>query len=768
MGGGNSFTGTTSGMTIYYSGGTYAGVDNQVVALLKSRANYGGDEVLNFKLSGGSTSLYFNTSISGATVNVYDEFDLNWMASGFVSGSSRVTFDKAKSNYIGNVLGRTATDGKTAIYAEEIYDNIIRNLSINNKVKGIKLSLVDYTDKFNNYKEKYQPSVTPWVVSQIRGSNITKLFRFWTKGDGNYTSNLLKISISNIRLSNSLNTGYTTNFPDKFDDYKFDLTIRPIDNPDTNISSFPNEVFTKCSMNPESVGYIGRVIGTRNGDYPSKSNYVTIELNEEDENTLLTFPAGFLGYPIREYDNPTSGVAVSPYNIYKTIYNPNDLIASNFLGLGDAFGYDKDMFKYKGVPNNQASTQWTGLTKGFHMDINATGATVDGSAKPFNYEFEVGNARFDDEQTVGNSQYKLLPYRKFTLMPYGGFDGWDVYRKGKTNSNNYAVNKTLGILGERSGNFKKIVLSDNNVGLTSDYYAFLEGIWTFKNTETTNINLFATPGIDTINHNDLVEASIELIENVRADSLYVVATPDADSDDEMLNPEDVITFLDSTYDTTYAATYWPWVKISDINGEIWIPPTASVLSNMALNDKNGNIWDTTAGVSRGDINVMDIRKDYNKEYLTVANVNYLYNNRVNPLLKVQLYQKVITYSGFKIWGNKTLSNTDYLTNRVNVRRLMLEVRSLIINTLKYYLFEPNDSIIKREIEKAINPLLQSVKNTDGISQFRLEFTDTPESIDRGELSGKIYLKPVKALEYIVFAFAASPTESGFGLAFNPE
>ena len=765
------YSGTTSGITVYHSGATYSGVDDQVVALLKSRATYGADEILNFKLSGGSTSINFNTSVSGATTNVYDDFELNWMATGAISGSSVVSFDNTKTNYIGKVLGKKANNGTTAIYAEEIYDNIIRNLNNNNKIKGIKLSLVDYTDKFSNYKEKYQPSVTPWVVSQIKGSNINKLFRFWTKGDGGYTANLLKVTISNIRLANSQNVDYDINNPDKYDDYKFDVSIRPIDNPDTNFMTFTDEVFTKCSMNPKSVNYIGKLIGTRNGDYPSKSNYVTVELNEDDENTVLSFPAGFLGYPIRDYNNPISGTALSPYNLYKTVYNTNDIISNNFLGLGDSLGFDKDMFIYKGIPNSTTINEWTGLTKGFHMDINATGATIDGVDNSYaNYEFEVGNAILDDEQNVFNTQYELLSYRKFTLMPYGGFDGWDVYRRGKTNSNYYSLNGNLGILGELSGNFKKITLTDNTVGLTSDYYAFLEGIWTFKNTDAININLFATPGLDIINHNNLIEAGIELVENLRADSLYVITTPDVDASDVMLDTQDVVNYFDSTYDTTYATTYWPWVKIGDDNGGIWLPPTASVLSNMAKNDNasGGNIWDAVAGVNRGDIDVLDIRMNENNEYLSTVDINNLYNNRINPLIKVQLYQEVVTYSGFKIWGNKTLSTTDYLTNRVNVRRLMLEVRDLIINTCKNYLFEPNDAIVKRELTKVINPLLASIKDGKGISEFKLVFTDTPESIDKGELSGKIFLKPIKSLEYIVFAFSMIPSEDGFGFAFNQE
>lgn len=773
------YYGSTSGVTVYYSANTYTEVNDQVVALLRSRANYVGDEVLEFKLNGGSSALSFDTSVSGSSKNVYGDFKLDWSTFSGVTGSTTLSLDSSKSNFILNILGRTNFDRSQPLYVEALYSNIIKNLVNNNKVRGLNLSLVEYGTKFKNNKEKYQPSVTPWVVSQIKGSNISKLFRFWSKGDGDYTSNLFKVTISNIRPSDSANLNYDVNNPDAYDDYKFDVTIRAIDNLDTNAQPLPNEVFTKCSMNPKSVDYIGKKIGTKNGDYPSSSNYVLVEVNKDDENIALTFPAGFLGYPIRDYTDTQSGTAVAPYLTYKTKYETIDNVPKTYLGLSDTFGYDVDMFKYIGLPDSTTTFRWSGLTNGYHMDINATGATVDdvkvtvdGVNYYYNdYKFDVGVVPFDDAQNIVNTAYDNIDSRKFTLLPYGGFDGWDIYRLGRTNLDNYKIDGDLGILGEQSGNFKKITLTDNNAGLTSDYYAFLEGIWTFKNTDFININLFATPSIDTINHNTLVEKAMDMIEFDRADSLYIVGTPDIDAAGNLLDTQDVVSYLES-YNTTYAATYWPWVRFVDgqFNSTIWLPPTVSVLTNIAKNDNTSGIesWYATAGVSRGDINVLDIRKNENNEYLSKIDIDYLYNNRINPLIKIDLYQNPVIYTGFKIWGNKTLANNDYLTNRVNVRRLMLEIRDRVIRVCRRYLFEPNDSIIKTQILNEITPLLKQIQDNNGITEFKVDLTTSGEMIDKGYLTGKIYLKPVKALEYIVFAFTSQATQDGFDVAFNQE
>ncbi len=761
----NIYVGSTSGVTIYYSASTYDSVNNQIVALLKSRATYDGDENISFLLSGGTTSLSFDTTVSGATTDVYGDFRLQWTNCYGRSSSVLLSLDSTSPNYIGAILDKNNTSSVYPIYVDEIYDNNIRNFDGSQQVKGINLSLVNYSNKFNNYKEKFKPSVTPWVVSQLRGSNMTKLFRFWSKGDGEYTSNLFKVTISNIRLTNSINTSYNLDKPDLFDDYKFDVTIRPINNPDTSFQSFPDEVYQKCSMNPKSATYIGKMIGTKNGDYPSRSNNVFVEVNEDEKCNLENFPAGFLGYPHIHYTDTTTGVAKTPQVFYKLKYEPTDNVSVNYLGLSDAFGYDKSLFKYNGKPNSTTIAEWTGITKGFHMDINASGATVDDlNYALYNYEFEVGDSIFIDEQLAVGTSYATLDSRKFTLMAYGGFDGWDIHRKGRTNSNNYKINSRNGILGELKNNFDKITLTNKSTGISSDYYAFLEGIRTFKNSDFIDINLFATPGLDVINHNDLIEEAIDLIEFERSDSLYIINTPDVNSDETRLDVRDIVDFTDGILNTSYAATYWPWVKLSQSG--IWLPPTGSVIASIARNDKspNGQLWFAQAGVTRGSLNIFDIRRDDSNNLISKPDVDYLYNNRINPLI----YTNLLGYEGYKIWGNKTLLIDDKLTNRINVRRLLIEARYIIRKACKKYLFEQNDLKTQRLLEDAINPLLNNIKDGRGLSQFKLQFDRDPNKIDSGQLDGKIFIKPVTAIEYMVFTFSIIPRDEDLTLIFNQD
>ena len=159
------------------------------------------------------------------------------------------------------------------------------------------------------------------------------------------------------------------------------------------------------------------------------------------------------------------------------------------------------------------------------------------------------------------------------------------------------------------------------------------------------------------------------------------------------------------------------------------------------------MWFAAAGVTRGAINVYDIRRNEIGDLLTKPEVDYLYNNRINPLIYVNLQG----YNGYKIWGNKTLLIDNKLTNRIHVRRLLLEARYII-----------------RQLENAINPLLANIKDGRGISQFKLQFDRDPDKIDRGQLDGKIFLKPVNTIEYMVFTFSIIPRDEDLAIIFNQE
>jgi hypothetical protein len=737
----NGTTGVTSGDTIVYSGAGYSNVENKVVALLRSRGRYNGSEQLVFEVS-ANTQVDFATTPLNAETDPYGDFAIEGTSN--ISGIFRydLSFDKTKKNYITRVLGRNAQDGKTALFVEEIFENMFSDYVTNDEVLGINITdLVNYNRAFDDYKKEFQPAVTPWVVSELRGSNLLRLFRLWTISDGDSANKQFKISIRNIQ-------------PDV---KEFDLIVRSYYDTDAR----PNilEAYSRCSMNPASNNYIAKRIGTLDGEFPSMSSYILVDM-ETGSDTSDAFPAGFIGYPLRDYTENNNTTVQAPTIEYKKTYGSFENKRKYYLGLTDTKGIDQDFFDYKGVPDSTTIDMWTGMTNGFHMDVNASAATIDnvfitvnttgGTYSPI-YTFDTGCCVFQNDFQLQGTSYEKLYSRKFTFVPYGGFDGWDPYRTRRTNTDPYLINGTKGSVGLINGTFANRTLSNGDPGITSDYYAYLEAIWTFKNPEATNINVFSTPGVDTFNNTNLVEEAIEMVEQDRADSLYIVTTPDTDAGGEVLLPEDVADQLYGQYDSNYTCTYWPWIQINDAenNVYIYVPPTRDVVRNIALTDNIAFPWFAVAGVQRGDVDAIKARVK-----LTLGERDTLYENRINPIA-------TFASEGIKIWGNKTLQVKESALDRINVRRLLLQARKLISAVAIRLLFEQNDDIVRNQFLSLVNPILDNIRSERGLTDFRVVLDSSPESIDRNELLGRIFLKPTRALEFICVEFNIVPTGASF-------
>jgi hypothetical protein len=737
----NPITGITSGVTTYYSGASFSDVENKLVALLRSRGRINNStQKPAFEVT-GTTGVIFDPSVTGATTEPLGDFSLsgNSTLQGLFEYS--LSMDNTKKNYLPKVLGRTAQDGSTALFVEEMFDHMFTQYNTDGKIRGIKQTLINYGSEFSDYLNQYQPAVTPYVVSELRGNKVLRLFRFHTISDGNAANEQFKISIRNI----------------KPDEKEFDVVVRAFY--DTDARPTILETFSRCTMDPTSNNYVARRIGTLDGTYESKSTYVLVELDDTND-TSEAFPAGFIGFPVRDYTENSNTSVSTPTIAYKKTYGTFENKRNYFLGLSETVGIDADFFDYKGVPLTNSIDQWTGLTKGFHMDVNATGATIDNVEIVINssgdtyspvFLFDTGCCEFRNDADLVGTDYEKIYSRKFTFVPYGGFDGWDVYRTRRSNTDNFLINKQYGINGLTSGAFQNKTLSNGDLGINSDYYAYLEAIWTFKNPEAVNINVFATPGIDNFDNTNLIEETIEMVEQDRADSLYIMTTPDTDAAGDVLTVGDVVDSLDGMYDSNYSCTYWPWIQINDSENNvlIYVPPTRDVIRNIAYTDNISYPWFAVAGIQRGDVDCIKPR-----EKLTLAQRDVLYENRINPIA-------YFTTDGTKIWGNKTLQVKDSALNRINVRRLLLQARKLISAVSIRLLFEQNDAVVRNQFLSLVNPILDNIRSSRGLTDFRVVLSNDPEEIDRNTMSGKIYLKPTRSLEFIEIEFNIMNTGASF-------
>ena len=236
------------------------------------------------------------------------------------------------------------------------------------------------------------------------------------------------------------------------------------------------------------------------------------------------------------------------------------------------------------------------------------------------------------------------------------------------------------------------------------------------------------------------------MENYRADSLYIISSPNFQTAEEVIDALDGVAL-----DTNYSATYWPWIQVRDQDNatQLYIPPTGEVVRNIALTDNVSFPWFAVAGYSRGLVKSIKAVKK-----LTLDERDDLYKARINPIA-------TFSDTGTIIWGNKTLQVRESALDRINVRRLLLRARKLISAVAIRLLFEQNDEQVRNEFLRLVNPILESIKRERGLYEFRVTVSNDPEDIDSNTLRGKIYVKPTRSLEFIDVEFIITPTGASF-------
>ena len=793
----STFTGTITGYSYTFTGTAYTEYNNMVIATLRSRGislyvndSDSVDHGPVYEVSGlTDLNLVCTNQYSGITSSPYATFLLSGITKDDTVFSLETSLLASSAKYITKVLG-VDNFGKSRfqvpIFVEEVYQSSLDYAYNQGYIRGLACDLIALPEARSESSssiawnlEKYQSPETPYLVSELRGNKVYNLFKFISISDGDSANTEIKVLIANLSFNNM----------------SFDVFVRNFY--DTDANPVVIEKFTNCVMDPGSNNFVAKKIGSSNGEFALISRYIMVEM--ADNYPIDSLPCGFYGYTQREYDDYNS--YPSPYIKYKTaynypgevIYNPpfgstaggsnavqsgGDIVRRTYLGFSTQYGVDESFLTYKGKQNppiNWAtatdSIKWNVLSKGFHMDSGATVVTIANvSMSSGQTAFECGTAEFRADPTTQDNPYYFIYSRKYTVCFAGGFDGWDIYREYRTNQDRFQLGSSGYLAGAApsskyptatgQGLFKRIVVQNNTQDFANtDYYAYLLGILTFANPEATNINVFASASIDYVNNSNLVEEAIDMIQYSRADSIYICTTPDyqmytpdSTSTLDIIYSQEAVDNLDNTgIDSNYTATYYPWILTRDTvnNTQIYLPPTGEVCRNLALTDNISYPWFASAGYTRGLVNSIKARQK-----LTQTDRDTLYQGRINP---------IATFSdvGTVIWGNKTLQVADTALNRLNVRRLLLQARKLISAVAVRLLFEQNDQVVRQQFLDSVNPILDSIRRDRGLYDFRVTVSSSPEDLDRNTLTGKIYLKPTKSLEFIDIEFFITPTGASF-------
>ena len=669
-----------------------------------------------------------------------------------------------------------------------------------------------------------QSAKTGWIFAQDTSadntgyvaSNMQKLFRFVTLEEAEWTQRNMKISIQNIRLPNlaSNPNGYGT----------FDVVLRRASDSDSSpeiveIYSGCNLNPASPSYVAAKIGDQYAVWNASEkryqyyGSYPNNSKYMYIEMaSAVDESTITNelVPFGFYGMPRPKsmtlngfgtqgsgdstfiQDCATSALVSDGVNLGRVStrllnmdttfgdgaaalsasieWPSHKLVESASSGqLSDPtdryFGvdfsrhnttpfdestYDLAKIYGKSLSNNNWDT--TGeMTYSHYFTLD----DVSSSANNMNgYVYVSGSRKAGESVTAFNtSSNQILDdgYDKFTMPFYGGFDGLEVKEMSPLINN-------------------RILNAATTEESSYEYHTLRRAIDTISDPEVAEMNLLVVPGVTAAGITDHMINTCQR----RSDALAIIDIPNAytprhenstsaESSRNAGNTVDaaVTTVRGKGYDSSYAATYYPWVQVRDpVQGlPTWCPPSVVALGAMSYGDRTQAPWFAPAGFTRGGLSagrgglpVIAV-----SQRLSSKQRDKLYENNINPIAHFPA-------EGIVIFGQKTLQAIPSALDRINVRRLLIFLKKRISNIAATLLFEPSVTATFGRFLSQARPFLDSVQTGFGIEDFKIildSTTTTPDLVDRNIMYAKIFIKPTKAIEYIAIDFVITNQGASF-------
>ena len=279
--------------------------------------------------------------------------------------------------------------------------------------------------------------------------------------------------------------------------------------------------------------------------------------------------------------------------------------------------------------------------------------------------------------------------------------------------------------------------------------SYTQALNLLANQDEYDINMLLIPGANQDMHAPIVDKAVRVCE-ARGDCFAVLDPAGYGS------AITTVVAKAAAFNSSYAAMYWPWVQIPDnqLNKLVWVPAGTVLPGVLAFNDKVAHEWYAPAGLNRGGIDVA-VRAE---RKLTHTNRDTLYAGRVNPLA-------TFPGQGVVVWGQKTLQKKASALDRVNVRRLLINLKKFIASTSKYLVFENNTNETRNRFLSTVVPYMERVQQNNGLYSFKVVMdgtNNTPDIIDRNIMKGDIYIQPAKAAEFIVVDFNVMPTGATFG------
>ena len=672
-------------------------------------------------------------------------------------------------------------------------------------VDGEDKEVVDGTNpNFDNWRQKFTSAATPWIMSQKLGDTPKKLFRFHSLDAGTAGAGKYKVSVLNITKSTDTSSAYG----------RFDIQIR--DAHDTDDKPVVLQTYSGLSLNPGSDRYIARVIGDQNtffdferadgkqklvveGLYLNQSPFVRVEVNEDVEDGTMeptALPIGFRGksrlnlvntlkdsfeiartlveapLPLRSNLSLGQGSKktvdsrffwglhtqdvrnVNQRNKETGIISLVDSLTKHFPTMGtavssgdsnDADAYNNNGFSLERVwvkvqgtdPANPVDpTMWAEAE--YIRDGNTSGNIIDASGTfhqdkdGSNKDAAAGYRYLDVAKDFGQSASKK--YFKFSVPFEGGFDGLDIFDREKSEMS------SLSSVREMAG--------EGPTGPTTA--AFRKAIEILAEKSDVDIQVLATPGMRS---EGITDFAVDKTEE-RFDALYIMDVESIDHDlnfvtkasQEVSVTNTAQNLVDRNLDTSFAAAYFPDVVMQDGQQAVVVPPSVVVLGALSLNDAIAHPWFAPAGFARGALpTTVETAVKLNR-----TNMDVLYESDINPITSFpQTGESVV------IFGQKTLLQSQSALDRVNVRRLLIDIRRKVRAVASGILFEPNRESTLAKFSALVNPIMSRIQAQNGLSRYKVVIdttTTTQQDVENNTIRGKIFLQPTKSIEFISLDF----------------
>ncbi len=484
-----------------------------------------------------------------------------------------------------------------------------------------------------------------------------------------------------------------------------------------------------------------------------------------------SFTWGIKFEKVNDVLNPNASSDINPYiaNLAKfsgiqkldMLYTGSsaDVFSNNKFSLSKVAFYNS---KGAGTALNAAVTNLTG-TVGQHMADaiyirNAVPDPADGTVSDTSI---TGRLTFGTLALIPSASIfnRFSQYAKFTNMFYGGFDGLNILDPDMNAMNDKSTSSETGGKAISNPNIGLNVFANNfaagdNNAIVSSYKTAASII---TNSAVSNVNIITVPGIRDASVTNVFASNTQTY----ARAIYLMDIPAyTDSGvrifDNSVLPDvnyTISRFTTRNVNNNYVATYFPDASINydaspgaavGVPQKVRVPASIIALGALAQNDSKAYPWYAPAGFNRAALtSVVNLAVR-----LSSTDRDSLYDARINPITS-------FPGLGFVIYGQKTLQIARSALDRVNVRRLLIELARVVTAVGLRFVFEPNTAATRAQFVSQLTPRLATIQAQSGIDSYKIIMdasNNTQQVVEANRLVGTIVIVPTKAVEYIAIDF----------------